>query len=174
MQVFVAVGRTYTTVSAGDFVDESPSGRVQEKPVAGSAQAPRQEADRTQEFMTRTGDKRIDAFVCLESSSGKIVSDAVQRANGIDRLVVAWDANPDTLNAIKSGKIDSTTVQKPFTMAFVGLRELDTIFHSPKQPNQDFRTNSFSPYPEFVDTGTSPVDKHNVDTYIASATAGNR
>ena len=36
--------------------------------------------DKTQEFMALTGAKKIDAFVCLESASGKPVADAVKRA----------------------------------------------------------------------------------------------
>jgi ribose transport system substrate-binding protein len=60
-------------------------------------------------------------------------------------------------------------------MAFVGLKGLDEIFHAPPaQLNKDFSADSFSPYPVFVDTGTSIVDKSNVDLYIASAAAGTK
>jgi ribose transport system substrate-binding protein len=52
----------------------------------------------------------------------------------------------------------------------VGLKALDEIYHdSPKLLAKDYSTNSFSPYPVFVDTGSSLVDKTNVDSYIASA-----
>lgn len=131
--------------------------------------------DRTQEYMAMTGPKKIDAFVCLESDSGKKVSDAVKRANGTDRLVMAWDVNPDTLDEIKAGTINSTIAQKPFTMAFVGLKALDELFHSPpKQPGKDYSVDSFAPYPVFVDTGTSLVDKSNVDLYLASQNEGTK
>ena len=128
--------------------------------------------DKTQEFMVLTGDKKIDAFVSLDSASGKLVADAVKRGGG-GRLLVAWDVSQDTLDGIKDGTIDSTITQKPFTMGFVGLKALDEIYHSPpKQLNQNYASDSFSPYPVFVDTGTSVVDKSNVDLYIASAAAG--
>ena len=131
--------------------------------------------DKTQELMALTGPKKIDAFVCLESASGKPVSDAVMRSNTNDRLVVAWDVDQDTLDGIKAGSIDSTVAQKPFTMGYIGLKALDEIFHAPpKQLNKDFGVDSFSPYPVFVDTGTSLVDKSNVDVYIASAAEGNK
>jgi ribose transport system substrate-binding protein len=131
--------------------------------------------DKTQELMALTGPKKIDAFVCLESASGKPVSDAVMRSNTNDRLVVAWDVDQDTLDGIKTGSIDSTVAQKPFTMGYIGLKALDEIFHAPpKQLNKDFGVDSFSPYPVFVDTGTSLVDKSNVDVYIASAAEGNK
>jgi ribose transport system substrate-binding protein len=126
--------------------------------------------DRTQQYMALTGPKKIDAFVSLESTSGKIISDAVSRTGGNDRTVLAWDVNQDTLDGIKAGVIDATVAQKPFTMGYVGLKALDEVFHNPPaQLNKVFSADSFSPYPDFVDTGTSLVDKSNVDVYIAAA-----
>jgi ribose transport system substrate-binding protein len=131
--------------------------------------------DKTQEYMAMTGPKKIDAFICLESASGKPVSDAVKRGNTNDRLVMAWDVNQDTLDGIKAGTIDSTIAQKPFAMAYVGLKGLDEIFHAPpKTLTKDYSTDSFSPYPFFVDTGTSLVDKSNVDLYLASQAEGTK
>jgi ribose transport system substrate-binding protein len=131
--------------------------------------------DKTQELMILTGPKKIDAFVCLDSASGKMVSDAFKRTNATDRELVAWDVSQDTLDGIKGGTIDATIAQKPFAMAFVGLKGLDEIFHAPPaQLNKDFSADSFSPYPVFVDTGTSIVDKSNVDLYIASAAEGTK
>jgi len=128
--------------------------------------------DKTQELMALTGPKKIDAFVCLESAGGKMVSDAVKRTNSNDRLVVAWDVNQDTLDGIKGGTINSTVAQKPFTMGYIGLRALDEIFHAPPPSLQkDYSSDAFSPFPEFVDTGTSLVDKNNVDAYIETAAA---
>jgi len=126
--------------------------------------------DKAQELVAQTGAKKIDAFVCLESACGKPVSDAIKRANATDRTVIAWDANSDTLDSIKTGTIDSTIVQKPYTMGCYGLKALDEIFHAPpSQLAKDFGADPFSPYPVFVDTGTSLVDKSNVDLYITSA-----
>ncbi len=126
--------------------------------------------DRTQQFMALTGAQKIDAFVSLEATSGKVVADAVKRGNGSDRNVMAWDVSQDTLDAIKSGNIESTIAQKPFTMGYIGLKALDEVFHNPPaQLGKDNTTDSFSHYPEFVDTGTSLVDKNNVDAYIAAA-----
>jgi ribose transport system substrate-binding protein len=131
---------------------------------------PRAAFDQAQQMLALTGPKKIDGFVCLESACGKPVSDAISRANAPDRVLIAWDANPDTLDGIKAGTIDSTVVQKPFTMAYYGLKSLDEIFHSPPgQLARDFAADPFSRYPVFVDTGTSLVDKKNVDQYVAAA-----
>jgi ribose transport system substrate-binding protein len=136
---------------------------------------PRSAFDKAQEVLPLSGPKKIDAFICLESASGKMVSDAIKRANASDRVLVAFDVNPDTLDGIKGGTIDSTIAQKPYTMGYVGLKALDEVFHNPpKQLAKDYSVDSFSPYPMFVDTGTSLVDKNNVDLYLASAAEGSK
>ena len=128
--------------------------------------------DKTQQLMALTGPKKINAFICLESASGKMVSDAVKRGEANDRVVIAWDVNQDTLDGIKGGSINATVAQKPFTMGYVGLKELDQIFHNPPQSlAKDYTQDAFSPFPEFIDTGTSLVDKRNVDAFIESAQA---
>jgi ribose transport system substrate-binding protein len=128
--------------------------------------------DRTQALLAQTGTKKIDAFVCLDSASGKLAADAIKRTGDTSRELVAWDVNPDTLQSIKDGVIDAAVVQKPFTMGYVGLKALDEIFHDPPaQFNKDYSVDAFAPYPVFVDTGTSLVDKSNVDVYLAAAAA---
>lgn len=126
--------------------------------------------DKTQEMLGRTGADKIDAFVSLESASGKMVADAVRRANATGREVLAFDVSQDVLDGIKGGVIDATIAQKPFTMGYVGLKALDDVLHyPPKSLSKDYSADAFAPYPVFVDTGTSLVDKSNVDLYTAAA-----
>jgi ribose transport system substrate-binding protein len=122
--------------------------------------------DRTQHWLTEKGVEHIDAFIALDSAAGKDVAEAVRRNNATDRLIIAMDTEEPTLNLIKSGVIDSTIAQKPFTMAFYGLKALDDIHHYPVDLKKDYATNSFSPFPRYVDTGVSLVDKVNVDLYL--------
>ncbi|MFZ0392718.1 MAG: substrate-binding domain-containing protein [Terracidiphilus sp.] len=131
---------------------------------------PRVAFDKAQVLLAQTGEKKIDGFICLDSASGKMVSDAIARATDKNRVLVAWDVNPDTLDGIKTGTIDATIAQKPYTMGYVGLKALDEVFHNPpKQLGKDYAVDSFAPYPVFIDTGTSLVDKNNVDLYLAAA-----
>lgn len=126
--------------------------------------------DNTQQYLSQTGVARIAAFVCLEASSGKSVADAVRRQKATDRTVLAWDVQPDTLSEIKDGTIEATISQKPYTMGFVGLKELDEIFHNkPTSLTKDYSVDAFSEYPVFIDTGSALVDKANVDIYAKSA-----
>jgi ribose transport system substrate-binding protein len=130
--------------------------------------------DKAQQIVARTGPQKVDAVVCLEAVAGKPVADAIKRANAHDREVLAWDADPGTLSAISDGTIDATIAQKPYTMGYFGLRLLHQVSHAPPdQLNKDFRTDFYSPVPVFVDTGSTLVDRGNVDLYL-SATAANK
>ncbi len=132
-------------------------------------------SDWTRESLAAMGPGKIDAYVCLEASAGKAVADVLKEANVTNRLLVAWDVDQDTLDGIKAGTIDATIAQKPFTMAYVGLKALDEVFHAPpRQLNKDYSADAFAPYPVFVDTGASLVDKDNVDRYIAATPEGNK
>lgn len=126
--------------------------------------------DNTQQYLTQTGIARVAAFVCLEASSGKVVADAVRRQKVTDRTVLAWDVQQETLTEIKDGTIEATISQKPYTMGFVGLKELDEIFHNkPQSLTKDYSVDAFSEYPMFIDTGSALVDKANVDFYAMGA-----
>lgn len=123
--------------------------------------------DNTQALLAKTGKEKIDAFICLEASSGKDVAEALKRGNATDRELVAMDVDEATLNLVKEGVIDSTVAQKPFTMAYFGLKQIVELHENPlKQLDKDYETDSFSPVPAFVDTGTTLVDKNNVDLFL--------
>ncbi|MGH9518387.1 MAG: substrate-binding domain-containing protein, partial [Terriglobales bacterium] len=131
---------------------------------------PRVAFDSTQQYLALTGAKKIDALVCLEASAGKQVAEVVRRMNAQGRTVITWDVDPDVLDAIKSGVVDATIAQKPYTMGYYGLKVLDEVFHDPpKALDKDYAADPFSPYPVFIDTGTAVVDKDNVDKYVAAA-----
>jgi ribose transport system substrate-binding protein len=123
--------------------------------------------DNTQTLLAKTGKDKIDAFVCLEASGGKDVAEALKRAHASDRELVAMDVDEATLNLVKEGVIDATVGQKPFTMAYFGLKQVVELHENPlKQLGRDFETDSFSPVPAFVDTGVTLVDKNNVDLFL--------
>jgi ribose transport system substrate-binding protein len=123
--------------------------------------------DQTRVYLARTGAEKIDAFVCLESRSGVNVAEALKRRNANDRVLIAMDADTDTLQLVGDGTIDSTIAQKPYTMAFLGLKALDEVHHYPVKPlGQDYFLNPNSPFPFFVDTGVALIDKTNLDPIL--------
>lgn len=123
--------------------------------------------DKAQEYLSKTGKDKIDGMICLESSAGEGVGEAYKRANSKDRLLVAMDVDKATLNLVKSGVIDSTISQKPYTMAFLGLKGLDDVHHYPVKPlGKDYGLDPDSPFPAFIDTGVALIDKTNVQPLL--------
>lgn len=135
---------------------------------------PRVAFDTTEQIIGQKKEK-VDGFVCLEALAGKEVANVLDRYHVAGKTVVAMDTDPDTLDWIKKGVIAATIAQKPYTMAYVGLKMLDDLHHHPLRTLQgNWAQDTFSPLPAFVDTGATLIDKNNVDAFIAaqkSATA---
>jgi ribose transport system substrate-binding protein len=130
---------------------------------------PRVAFDTTTQYIANDKKEHIDAFVCLEALSGKEVANVIN-SNGVKgKTIMAMDADPDTLNWIQKGVIAATISQKPYSMAYVGLKMLDELHHSGlKNLDSDWTHDSFAPVPAFVDTGSALVDKSNVDAFISA------
>jgi ribose transport system substrate-binding protein len=123
--------------------------------------------DKAKEYLARTGAAKINALISLESSSGKDVAEAFKRAKPEGTMLMAMDVDQATLELVKDGTIQATISQKPFTMAFLGLRALDDLHHYPLKPLvRDYGSDASSPIPAFIDTGVSLVDKSNVDKFL--------
>ncbi len=125
--------------------------------------------DQTNQFLANDKKEHIDAFICLESISGKEVATVLNNNNIQNRVVIAMDTDPETLNWIKKGVIAATVAQKPYTMAFIGLKMLDNLHHQ-ALPNlsSDWSHDEFAPVPAFVDTGSDVVDKSNLERFEAA------
>ena len=77
------------------------------------------------------------------------------------------DTDPDTLEWIRKGVIVATVSQKPYTMAYFGLMMLDHLYHQKLTNLQaNWATDGFAPIPSFVDTGSTLIDKSNVDAFL--------
>jgi ribose transport system substrate-binding protein len=123
--------------------------------------------DQAAVYLARTGPAKVDAFICLDSRSGSNVAEAFKRRSVTDRVLIAMDVDTDTLQLVGDGTIDSTIAQKPYTMAFLGLKALDDVHHYPVKPlSGDYFLDPNSPYPAFVDTGVALVDKTNLDPLL--------
>jgi ribose transport system substrate-binding protein len=123
--------------------------------------------DQAAVYLARTGPAKIDGFICLDSRSGSNVAEAFKRRGVTDRQLIAMDVDTDTLQLVGDGTIDSTISQKPYTMAFLGLKALDDIHHYPVKPlGGDYGLDPNSPFPAFVDTGVALIDKTNLDPLL--------
>jgi len=128
--------------------------------------------DHTEKAVPLTGKDRVDAFVCLEASAGKEVGEVLKRDNAKDRVVIAMDVDKDTLDLVKDGTIYATIAQKPFTMAYFGVKMLDDLHHYPLASlTKNYAVDPFAPIPAFIDTGSAVVDSSNVDQFLQAQQA---
>jgi ribose transport system substrate-binding protein len=126
---------------------------------------PRIAFDRTMAMVEK--DAKVDAFVCLEAIACPEIADVLDRKNVHGKVVVAMDTDQRTLDWIQKGMIAGTIAQKPFTMAFTGLKMLDDLHHHPLGSlSSNWEENPFSPIPSFIDTGELLVDKSNLSSFI--------
>jgi len=114
----------------------------------------------------------VDAFVCLEAIACPEVSEVLGRNNLAGKVVVAMDTDERTLQGIQKGLITATVGQKPFTMAYLGIKTLDELHHHPLPSlTANWSQDVLSPLPAFVDTGATLIDKSNVDGFIQARNA---
>ena len=110
---------------------------------------------------------KVDAFVCLEAQAGKEIATVLSNNGVKNKVVLAMDTDPDTLEWIRKGVVAATISQKPYSMAYVGVMMLDHLYHHKiGKLDNDWATDSFAPIPAFVDTGSSLIDKSNVDAFL--------
>ena len=110
---------------------------------------------------------QIDGYICLEALGGKEVADVLDRQKLKNKTLIAMDTDDETLEWIRKDMIVATIAQKPFTMAYYGLKMLDDLHHN--KPNLQDATllhGPFARFPAFVDTGATLVDKSNLDEFI--------
>ncbi len=127
--------------------------------------------DRTMQIVEK-GSPNPDAFVCLEAIACPEVAEVLDRRKITGKVVVAMDTDERTLEWIQKGRITATIGQKPYTMAFVGLKLLDDLHHNkPANLTANFARDPFSPLATFVDTGAAMVNKDNVAEFLSAREA---
>ena len=132
---------------------------------------PRVAFDRTMEIMTK-GKPQADAFVSMEGMSAKEVAEVVDRKKAKGKTIVAMDTVAGTLEGIEKGLIAATIAQKPFTMAFYGLKILDDLHHhKPESLDRFWAQEAQAPIPTLVDTGATLVDKNNLARFRRASDA---
>ena len=110
--------------------------------------------------------QKVDGVICLEASGGSGTAEALHRLDLTSKIaIVAFDKDPETLDAIEKGWISATIVQKPYIMAYYGLKFADDLHHNAVHEFKDWRTAPAAPLPAWIDTGTAVVDKSNLAAF---------
>ncbi len=126
--------------------------------------------DTTKEILAKRR-AQVDAFVCLEAIACPEVAEVLSRNNVRNKVVIAMDTPTRTLEWIQHGLIHETIAQRPYTMAYSGLRLLADLH---KYPPAKLETQStLATVPQFVDTGATLVDKTNVERFLKDHEAAN-
>jgi ribose transport system substrate-binding protein len=110
---------------------------------------------------------KVEAFICLEAMACPEVGEVVNRQNmGGKVKIIAMDTDQRTMDWISKGIISATIAQKPFTMAYYGMKALDDLHHHPPKPlTANWAQDARSPVPTFIDTGSFVIDKNSVATF---------
>jgi ribose transport system substrate-binding protein len=109
---------------------------------------------------------KIDGILCLEASGGAGAADALHRTDMTGKIpIVSFDKDPDTLNWVDRGGINATVAQKPYVMAYYGLKFADDLHHNAVHEFKDWRNAPAPPMPSWVDTGTAIIDKSNLGAF---------
>jgi ribose transport system substrate-binding protein len=139
-------------------------------PVVDMAGNPTKAFDATRDLIAQ-GKTPPDAFVCLEALSCNEVADVLDRSGIKGKTIVAMDTQEGTLGWMRKGVIRATIAQKPYTMAYFGVRMLDDFHHA--KPNSDAGSlaGTRAHVPVFVDTGATLVDKSNMAAFTAATPA---
>jgi len=110
--------------------------------------------------------EKFDGIIALEATGGGGAADALHRLDMTEKIkIVAFDKDPQTLEGIERKWITATVVQKPYVMAFYGVRFLDDLHHNAVHEFKDWATAPAAPLPTFVDTGTAIVDVTNLAAF---------
>ena len=110
--------------------------------------------------------QKVDGILCLEASGGPGAAGALHRVDMTGKIpIVAFDKDPDTLDWIDRGGVNATVAQKPYVMAYYGVKFLDDLHHNAVHEFKDWQTAPTAPIPSFVDTGTAIIDKTNLATF---------
>ena len=109
---------------------------------------------------------KFDGVICLEASGGSGTAEAFHRTDMTGKIaIVSFDKDPETLDAVEKGWINATIVQKPYIMAYYGLKFADDLHHNAVHEFKDWRTAPAAPLPAWVDTGTAVIDKTNLAAF---------
>jgi len=126
---------------------------------------PRLVFDETQRIIDKK--EPIDGIICLEAQGGKEVAAVLNNNHVAGKLVVAMDTDDDTLDWVRKGVIEATIAQKPFTMGYFGMQMLDDFHHNRMNVSDaNAAENPNAALPTFVDTGSTLINKSNVDGVI--------
>jgi ribose transport system substrate-binding protein len=109
--------------------------------------------------------KDLSLVVGLWNYNGPAIAKAIEGLGKQGKIKAAvFDEDDATLDAIKSGTIEATVVQKPFQFGYLSAKWMHELATKPEE------TKKALPAGGVVDTGVTVIDKANVETFRAELT----
>jgi ribose transport system substrate-binding protein len=106
--------------------------------------------DRTNKVLAKYNN--IDAFVALNSKSTLGVAYAIQKMDlGGKIKIIGFDCSSEEVGLIEEGIIQTTIVQNPYSMGYMGVKTAVDILNHKKVD-------------AYIDTGSKIIDKNNIYT----------
>lgn len=103
-----------------------------------------------EDLLTAYGDE-IVGFFAVNNITGDGLARVIDERNLHDEVVaVAFDSDPEEIEALRSGALDALVVQDPYTMGYEGVMSA-------------YRAILGETLPEYVDTGSVVVTKETMD-----------
>jgi ribose transport system substrate-binding protein len=109
--------------------------------------------------------KDLNLVVGLWNYNGPAIAAAIEGLGKQGKIKAAvFDEDDATLDAIKSGTIEATVVQKPFQFGYLSAKWLNDL------ATKNAETKKALPANGIIDTGVTVIDKSNVDSFKAELT----
>jgi ribose transport system substrate-binding protein len=109
--------------------------------------------------------KDLNLVVGLWNYNGPAIAAAIEGLGKQGKIKAAvFDEDDATLDAIKSGTIEATVVQKPFQFGYLSAKWMNEL------ATKNTETKKALPANGIIDTGVTVIDKSNVDSFKAELT----
>jgi ribose transport system substrate-binding protein len=109
--------------------------------------------------------KDLNLVVGLWNYNGPAIAAAIEGLGKQGKIKAAvFDEDDATLDAIKSGTIEATVVQKPFQFGYLSAKWMNDL------ATKNAETKKALPPNGIIDTGVTVIDKSNVDSFKAELT----
>lgn len=110
--------------------------------------------------------KDLNLVVGLWNYNGPAIAAAIEGLGKQGKIKAAvFDEDEATLDAIKSGTIEATCVQKPFQFGYLSAKWMHDL------ATKNAETKKAIPANGVIDTGVTVIDKTNVDAFRTELTA---
>src|SRR3954471_1434128 len=110
--------------------------------------------------------KDLNLVVGLWNYNGPAIAAAIEGLGKQGKIKAAvFDEDDATLEAIKSGTVDATVVQKPFQFGYLSAKWMHELATKHAQATKAMPPNGI------IDTGVTVIDKANVESFKTELTA---